>query len=228
MAKSNIKIKAIALRKDGHSITEIAKQFSVSKSTVSLWCKNISLTEKQIRKIAEMSQHHATFALLKAAEAQRKKRVADIARSSAEGRALVGSLSKRDIFMVGLGLYWGEGYKKGSQELGFTNSDPAMVIFYIRWLTFIYNIAPSQLILRVSINSFHSKRVAEVVSFWSKLTGIPHGQFTKTSLIKTTLHKKYLPQESVHYGTLRIKVRNGTSLRRQILGSIEALHLNKD
>jgi hypothetical protein len=48
------------------------------------------------------------------------------------------SLSSRDIHMLGLGLYWGEGYKRGSRELGFTNSDPLIARFFIRWLELMY------------------------------------------------------------------------------------------
>ena len=138
------------------------------------------------------------------------------------GKRDVGKLSKRDIHMVGLGLYWGEGYKKGSQELGFTNSDPALILFYVEWLNRIYNIEPDSLILRVSINMQHKERIKEVVEYWSSLTQIPLSQFTKSSLIKTTSKKVYA-NTAPHYGTLRIKVRKGTALRRRILGSIRAL-----
>lgn len=140
------------------------------------------------------------------------------------GMTVVGKLSKRDTFIAGLALYWGEGYKGLSQELGFTNSDPAMILFFIKWLSRVYKVSPDKLILRVSINTSHTKRVSEVESYWSRLTGIPLAQFTKTSLIKTA-HKKVYGNESVHYGTLRVKVRSGTDLRRQILGSIKKIKM---
>jgi hypothetical protein len=160
---------------------------------------------------------------LKASEKQRVQRQKNIEASTRKGRSEVGQLSKRDIYMIGLGLYWGEGYKKGSQELGFTNSDPAMVIFYIKWLSVTYNIERKNLILRVSINDQHAGRIAIVEKYWSKATKIPCSQFTKTSLIKNQ-SKKIYPNLETHFGTLRIKVRRGTELRRRILGSISALN----
>ena len=109
---------------------------------------------------------------------------------------------------------------EGMKEVGFTNSDPAMILFFIRWLSKCYGITQDRLILRVSINILHINRVKEVERYWSRLTGVPLSQFTKISLIKSISKKRYA-NESVHYGTLRVKVRRGTDLRRKILGSVE-------
>ena len=224
MTRLNEHEHALILRKQGESISSIAKSLMVSKGTVSYWCKDIVLTDKQIQLISERSKHHATLGLLRASEIQRSKRQHDIELATHEGQKDVAQLSRRDIFMVGLGLYWGEGYKKGNQELGFTNSDPAIIVFYIEWLTRIYGIKKKDLILRVSINIQHTKRVADVERYWSIITKIPNTQFTKISLIKSRTQKT-CPNPEIHYGTLRVKVRRGTELRRKILGSISALNL---
>lgn len=222
MTKPNEKLQAITLRKQGESITTIARKLHISKSTASTWCKDINLTQKQLEHIAKLSGHRATLGLLHASEQQRKKRQEDIVTQNSFGSKDVGILTDRDLFMVGLGLYWGEGYKKGSQELGFTNSDPLIILFYIEWLKKIYRIDTKSLILRISINAQHASRVDTVLAFWSALTKISESQFTKTSLIKTSSKKRYSNYEN-HYGTLRIKVRRGTQLRRRILGSIASL-----
>lgn len=222
MTKPLIHEKALTLRKNGYSIGTIAKKLSVSKSTVSGWCRDIALSEKQILLIAERSKHHATANLLLASEKQRKERQRNTEKMEKMGKREIGKLSLRDIQLIGLGLYWGEGYKKGSQELGFTNSDPAMINFYIEWLEKIYEISKKDLILRVSINNQHSDRTIEVVNYWSTVTNVPCSQFTKTSLLH--IHsKKIYKNITTHFGTLRVKVRKGTNLRRRILGSIEAI-----
>jgi len=222
MTKPLIHEKALTLRKNGYSIGTIAKKLSVSKSTVSGWCRDIALSEKQILLIAERSKHHATANLLLASEKQRKERQRNTEKMEKMGKREIGKLSLRDIQLIGLGLYWGEGYKKGSQELGFTNSDPAMINFYIEWLEKIYEISTKDLILRVSINNQHSDRTIEVVNYWSTVTNVPCSQFTKTSLLH--IHsKKFYKNITTHFGTLRVKVRKGTNLRRRILGSIEAI-----
>lgn len=223
MAKQKEKEQAILLRKSGKSIKEISNALSVSKSTASLWCRNISLSPTQIKRIAERSKHQAVEALLLSAEKQRIEREIRTRKMKSFGIQDVGKLQKRDLFMVGLGLYWGEGYKQGSQELGFTNSNPEIIKLYVKWLKEIYSIEKSMLILRVSINDSHKYRIKNVQKYWSELLNVPLTQFTKPSLIKVTSKKIYSNKEN-HYGTLRVKVRRGTDLRRRILGSISALN----
>lgn len=222
MVKIREKETAILLRKRGKSIGEIAGKLRVSKSTVSNWCKDVALTEHQIKQVAKRSKHHATEALLKVSEKQRQERLSRVNSATSTGTNDIGTLSKRDYFMVGLGLYWGEGYKQGSQELGFTNSDPLMIRFYIKWLNWAYGINKNDLIFRVSINNLHSKRIKEVEKYWFNFLNVPLTQFTKPSLIKTKSRKVY-NNSSTHYGTIRVKVRRGTMLRHRILGSLSAL-----
>lgn len=226
MAKIKEREEAIELRVAGKSIGEIAKKLHVSKSTASFWCRDIILTDRQIQTIARKSRHHATEALLRSSELRRAKREEDTEIQTNLGKKDVGPLSKRERMLVGLGLYWGEGYKRGSQELGFTNSDPDMILFYIRWLQQVYEVGKDRLILRVSINEQHRYRISEVEKYWSTLTEVPLSQFTKSSLIKTASTKLYTKKDA-HFGTLRVKVKRGTSLRRRILGSIEALRITK-
>lgn len=222
MAKQKEKEAALLLRLKGRGIGEISKTLNVSKGTVSLWCRDISLTPRQINVLAKRSKHHATEALLLSAEKQRHQREANSRKSAQLGRNEVGSLTERDVFMVGLGLYWGEGYKQGSQELGFTNSNPLIIKFYLAWLEKIYKITTKDLILRVSINSSHKYRIKKVQEYWSDITDVPLSQFTKPSLIKTISQKQYSNHDQ-HFGTLRVKARKGTSTRRRILGSISSL-----
>lgn len=222
MAKQREKEVALSLRRQGKSVGEIATRLKVSKSTVSLWCRNISLSPAQIRTLAKKSRHHAVEALLLSAEKQRLQREINTRELTNLGVKDVGKISKRDLFMVGLGLYWGEGYKQGSQELGFTNSNPLIIKFYTKWLGEIYNIPKTSLILRVSINDSHKHRIDEVQRYWSMLLGIPLSQFTKPSLIKT-IPKKIYSNTHQHFGTLRVKARRGTNMRRRILGSISSL-----
>jgi hypothetical protein len=94
-----------------------------------------------------------------------------------------------------------------------------MITFYIHWLRASFAIQQADLILRVSINSAHAYRITTVEQYWSTLTGIPRAQFTKPSLIVAARKKRYATDTN-HFGTLRIKVRRGTRLRREILGGI--------
>lgn len=222
MAKTLEKEEALSLRKKGESISEIAKMLGVSKSTVSYWCRNVLLTKQQIEKLHRKSLHAGIEKFIELGEQKRKARMENVINQKREGGSLVSELSPRDIFMIGLGLYWGEGYKNSNDEFGFTNSDPRMISFYIKWLRESFKISVNDLILRVSINESHKQREKEIISFWQKITKTQIKQFTKTSYIKTPSKKKFSDSKEYH-GTLRVKVRRGSKYKFRILGAIESL-----
>lgn len=224
MVKLFAREKALEMRARGTSIGQISRELGVSKSTVSLWCKNIALSQSQIEAIHTGMRKAGTRALLLVAEKKRAERMRAIEHFKRIGAKDVGRLSKRDLFILGLGLYWGEGYKNGSEETGFTNSDPGMIRIFVSWLCRIYGIQKTDLIFRISINQIHSKRIDTVMRYWTQLLGVSKTQFTKTSLIKSPVKKLYKNNDN-YYGVLRVKVRNGVNLRRRILGSLEKLKL---
>lgn len=222
MAKIKEKEQAIMLRKQGASIGEISKTLKVSKSTASVWCRDIALTDEAIGKIAAKGREKSVVGLMRYSERIRQNRISATKRSMYEGAKKLGQLSDRDVYCIGIGLYWGEGYKQGNQEFGFTNSDPQMISFYLRWLDMVFGVQKTDLILRISINQLHENRILEVERFWSEHTGVPQSQFTKPSFVNTTSKKVY-KDESKHMGTLRIKVRKGTTMRREVLGAIKSI-----
>ena len=219
MAKTLERDKAQSMRRNGISITKIANAIDVSKSTVSYWCRDIVLNKQQLARLLSISKHAGQASLIRIAETRRTERIKATKNASQKGAKDVGNLTQRDIFMIGLALYWGEGYKSGNEECGFTNSDPNIIRVYIHWLMSIYKIKRDDLILRVSINKIHQHRKQSVLAFWSRTTNIPLSQFTATSFIQSRVEKHYT-NTKLHYGTLRIKVRRGSMLRRRILGSL--------
>jgi DNA-binding MarR family transcriptional regulator len=224
MAKVKEREKAILLREQGVSIADIAVQLKVSKSTVSHWCRDIVLSNEALQTVVERSKSKSTLAILRYTEGLRHKRQQAVIHDERKGAKFLGSLSERDIYCIGLGLYWGEGYKHGSQEFGFTNSDSTMIKFYLKWLKTTFDIEKEDLILRVSVNSLHQSRISEIHNFWVQVTGVPFYQFTKPSFLKSKSKKIYSDPEQ-HFGTLRVKVRRGTSMRREVMGAIKTIGL---
>ncbi|MBP9749197.1 MAG: hypothetical protein KBD21_00435 [Candidatus Pacebacteria bacterium] len=222
MAKQEVREIAQRLRREGHSIGEIVTILQQPKSTVSYWCKNIVLTEQQIRLIQEKHTVRSVATLLRVAEKQRAERLSREQKAAESGRKDVGQLTGRDLYMLGLGLYWGEGYKYAHCELGFTNSNPIMIRTYMAWLERVYGIERGRMTCRISVNEVHRERIHEVERFWQEVTGLAVQQFTKTSFIKAVTKKKYTNGE-MHHGTLRIKVQRGTSLRNRIMGTLDCV-----
>ncbi|MBU1256559.1 hypothetical protein KKA49_02640, partial [Patescibacteria group bacterium] len=66
-----------------------------------------------------------------------------------DGKRDVGKLTKRDLFMAGVALYWAEGFKhKDESGLGLGTSDPNMAKFYISWLERCLEVSKKDLLFR--------------------------------------------------------------------------------
>ncbi len=222
MAKFREKIKAQELRQQGKSIKEIAKFLGVSKGSISIWCRDIVLTVEQIESLQKrMSTKGSYDARLKGARTQHERRLQQIKRLQEEGFKIIESLSKRDLLLIGAGLYWGEGMKKEGRAR-VANSDPTIIKFMVNWFQILWGIQKEQFTLQILINKIHKKRVKEVERYWSNLLGISPTQFTKTTFIKAK-NKKIYKNFQDHYGTLLVSVRKGGDLRHKINGLISAL-----
>jgi len=222
MAYSLKKEQALILRKEGKSITFIAKYLNVSKSTVSLWCKDMVLTTQQIEALLLTQKTAGLKALFNVNEKKRKERLVTDKIIAQKGADDIGKMTDRDLFLLGLGLYWGEGYKYKHGGLGFTNSDPRMITVFLKWLESVYGISKENISLRISINAIHKERLEEIQLFWSKHTKIPLSQFTKVSFIKSFSKKVYKDNEN-YFGVLRVRVRQGSEYRKRLLGSLNAI-----
>ena len=221
MAKTLLHDGARKLRLKGKSLNEITKLLKIPKSTVRFWCRDISLTKPQLRRLSEKQR---TGGIL-AAEKLRNRRIKLTKHLLDEGIQETGVLSKRELFLVGVALYWAEGYQKGDGEFGFTNANPKMVRLIMKWLQQACGITREKIHLRICINSIHGHRLKEIRKFWSKITGIPVYQFDKPTLIRLSNAKLY-QNSSEYFGTLRIKVYQSTNLKRKIMGWIEGLAKN--
>ena len=199
---------------------DISKKLHVSKSTLSFWCRDMILTESAIGKIQTSGKKKSIQGLLRYSEFIRKERMTRHALQKQEGAEMVSALSDRDILMIGLGLYWGEGYKYENGELGFTNSNPFMIRFYFKWLK-LWNVGKDSLIFRITLNEFFREKEKNIKSFWINFLSIKEEQFSKTTFIKTNLKKASVENMEKYKGILRVKVRKGTALRNKILGAIE-------
>jgi hypothetical protein len=208
------------MRRNGTSLGDISKKLHVTKSTLSFWCRDIVLTEFAILKIKTKGKMKSVRGLLRYSESKRKERMIRNILQKQEGATALGALSNRDILMIGLGLYWGEGYKYENGEFGFTNSNPQMIRFYFKWLE-LWSVKKDSLIFRLTINKFFKKEERNIKSFWINFLNIKEKQFSKTTFIQTDLKKASTKNVEKYKGILRVKVRKGTAIRNKILGAIE-------
>lgn len=216
--KTASRLQAESLRHQGMSIKEIAQKVGVSQSTASRWCADIALSSSQREALDEKRREAGAKALAPWIRRNKELKQSDIKIQSQLGRQDIGRMTKRDSLMLGLGLYWGEGYKRGSQEWGFTNSDSKIIRAALAWLRECYDIPTKRIIARLTINERYKNQTERLTKMWARETGIPFSQFGRPTFISGYNGSKLI--ESTYRGTLRIKVRRGTSLRRRVLASI--------
>jgi len=221
MAKSLQKIKAREMRAEGESVNVIAKKVGVTKSTASLWVRDIILSVKQLEELKKRSIKGGELGRMKGSLMQKNRRLDLIKQREDEGIYRLKDLSDKEFFAAGIALYWGEGSKK-NREFYICNSDPELINFMIIWLKRFCGIGVECLKAVVGINEIHRSRESIVKKYWSDITGIPLNQFRKTSFKKTKLNKTYA-NFNEHYGTLGVTVLKGSDIYYKMLGLIKGL-----
>jgi transcriptional regulator with XRE-family HTH domain len=216
------KFLAQKLRKQGLSYKEILQQVSVSKDTISRWCKDIKLTNKQKLRLMNNKKFGQRKGSLVAAENKREERIAKTKKLIEKGKIDVGKLSHRDRFIAGIALYAAEG-DKTDRRVGFANSDPNLIKFMMAWFTeFAHTPLPRMhggLYLHENLDETMAKK------FWSRLTKIPINQFHKVYIVKNK--KGNIFKKNIHkYGVFSIRM-SDSPIHRQIMGWIYALFNDK-
>lgn len=220
MSKSQEKFEARRLRIQGTSIKKIARQLSVSVSSVSVWCKDIIFSEEEKEKIFKNGYNMGSRARYDAIERRKRAKKNEIETLHSVAQKEVGKLTQRELFLAGVALYWGEGFKKDSL-VGLANTNPHIIKFYIRWLQSCFCIDKKNLIVRVTINHERINETRKILAYWSSQLNISQSQFSKCYYQKTKLKKIY-KDPSGYKGVIRIKVRKSITLLRKIEGYISA------
>lgn len=197
MHRESYRKKAQSLRRAGYSYAYIAKKIGVSKSTLYYWISDIPYKANTytIRSIGK--------ALARSGEKKSEQKQHSILEAQKVAHAELGSLSLRDKFMFGIGLYVGEG-SKTNDIVRVVNSDPRVIRFAIQWFTETCHVPQDNLVMRLHI--YPSISETEAIEYWCTQTKIEKNKFQKTS-IDTRIGKSNLQKNVCPYGTAHVSVR---------------------
>jgi len=215
-AKDSLRERARELRTQGLDYEKIAGALGVSKSSVSLWVRDLPipsrLSYEECRRRAAEGAHRYWAA-------ERPVRAAARAATCAAAAAQIGPLTDRELLIAGAIAYWCEGGKSKSytrsDRVIFINSDPALIRFFLRFLD-VAGAPRTSLRFRVYI---HEKAdVEEAQRFWQDVTGATADQFATPTLKR---HNPVTVRKNVgdtYHGCLRIDVSRSADLYRRIEG----------
>ncbi|WKX09828.2 hypothetical protein [Streptomyces sp. NL15-2K] len=213
-AKDDLRDRARELRLQGWTYDQIQVELGCSKSSISLWVRDLPKPErrKRTREEASAIAKRGWEATLRLREEERQRTQQSAARE-------IGQLTDRELFLVGIGLYWAEGSKskpyRRQERVTFVNSDPGMITLFLAWLNLL-GVEPER--LRFAVQIHETADVASAEQFWADHVGVE-----RSALLKTTL-KKHKPSTNrkntneTYYGCLRVDARGGADLYRRIEG----------
>jgi hypothetical protein len=149
--KSYLKEKAINLRRNGLSYSQILEQVPVARSTLSLWLRSVNLSKRSKQKLTA----RRLAALRRGGEARRRQRILSTQKILNESIKEVGLISQRELWLIGTMLYWAEGTKEKDRHgsgVQFTNSDPQMIRLFLKWLSEICKIPKERIYFDIFIH----------------------------------------------------------------------------
>ncbi len=213
------KSKAISLREQGLSYNDILRKLSVSKGSLSYWLRDIKLNTPRQRDIEDkILENRAKFLEYNRIRSYKTKVKKEDLYNRSKGE--ISSITRQELKLIGIGLYWAEGYKANSwRTVSFANSDPGMISLMMKWFREICNVEEGKFRLKLQI---HNKAgITRIERFWSEITGVSLNQFTKPT-IKISKNSKLKRGNTLPWGTIQVRI-SDIQLLTKIRGWIKGL-----
>ena len=211
MARLKEKEQAISLRKQGQSYSQIKSALGVGKGTLSVWLRDFPLSEKRIRELRDWN--HARIE--RYGETRRRTREERLEKIYASEKKQILPFSKRELYLCGLFLYWGEGGKTQLWTLSLSNTDPSVIKAFLFWLERCLDVKRKEVGVRLHL--YKDMDIETEIKFWIKTLGISRSQFKKP-YIKKTNRAGLTHRNGFGHGTCNIVINRGNLARRVFMG----------
>lgn len=211
-AKDELRAKARELRLQGMTYDEIQVELGCSKSSISLWVRDLPRPGRLVRP--------AGTDMTRAQQGRREaheRRKAEYENTHVAAREAIGDITERELFLIGIALYWAEGAKaKPHHQVKFVNSDPDMIRTFLAWLRMM-GVTDDR--LRFTLQIHESADAAAAEAYWADVVGLGAAHFGKTTLKR---HNPLTNRKNVgdgYHGCLAVRVPKGADLHRRIEGA---------
>lgn len=216
--KSKEKLRAVKLRKQGKTYSEILKEVPVAKSTLSAWFRDVKLSQFQNQRITAKKR----AAQRRGGEARHRRRVEGTKKIYKESKRQIGKLSEREKWLIGVTLYWTEGAKEKPWRVGsmfqFINSDPHMITFLLHWLNHTLKIPKSEISFRIHVHENHEYRIDEIIKYWTSIIRFSKPVFQKPVFKRHTFKSNRRNVNANYQGLLEVRAYKSSRLVRRIEG----------
>ena len=207
--------KARQLRMRGATYTEIAAALDVSHGSLSLWLRDLPVPPR----VARLRREHLARLRGRGGAAVRRSAGLRMRARQREARRTLDLLTDRELFMVGLALYWSEGSKdkpwRRSGRVRFTNSDPDVLAVFLAWLRMI-GVDPIDWVFWLNIHESADPREHE--RWWQARLGVSATRFRRPVLKHHNPRTVRRNIDDGYHGCLVVEVRRGAALYDAIAG----------
>lgn len=216
---TTIRKEVFKLRREGYSYNYISQQTGISKGTLNEWLHDIPFIPNQY------TLETIKNARLASGIYKYKNKMRSLETANLQAKKDIRNLSERDIMMLGIGLYIGEGGKTDGLTR-IINSDPKVIKFALKWLKTSFKINIKNIKIRLFI--YPDSIEKDCIKYWSKSTGVPIDQFFKSTVDNRT-NKKSSNKGKLPFGTAHLSVKSlgnkkfGVYLHRLIIAWINTV-----
>lgn len=180
MARRIDKNKAIKMRESGMSYSQIKAELGVSKSTLSLWLRDLPLSDTRLRELRDFNQ----VRIEKTRATKQRKRESRLKNVFDKVSKDIGKITKRDLLIAGFFLYWAEGGKTKNYTVTLSNTDPRMIRAFLEWIKLLGG-AIDKTYIRLHL--YQEMNELDEIQYWSKQINLPKKHFRKSYIKKSKL-----------------------------------------
>ena len=201
-------------REDGLALRVIAARVGVAVSSVSLWTRDIELTESQHERLRQANPIYNRQLRGQAGRSASARAIRLAAQDHGRRMARVGIPEH----LLGCMLYWAEGSKDRNRVV-FTNSDPAMLRTFLGFLRGPCEVGNERIALTVNCHLNNGLSLAEIEAWWLAELGLPATALRAATVNRPSSASRW-GRNVLVYGTARLCV-HSTFLVQSIYGAIQ-------
>ena len=174
----------------------------IPKSTLTEWCKEISLPSDYLEKINKLNSKNLGKARSIAVAINRIKREELLTTIQQTNLPIAQHIISKEVAKIALAmLCLGEASKSGgSSNFYLGSSNPKIIILFIELLKYCFDFKPEK--IRATVQCRSDQDIQKLEKYWQTVTKIPSTQFYKTRIDPRTIGK---PTRKAEYkGVLKV------------------------
>jgi hypothetical protein len=208
------------LRAGGFTLGEIVAKTGAAAGSVSVYIRGVRVPPQ----LAGRRQAHLEGLRGKGGKAMHDAAMLRRSRRIERARGSIGEVTNRDLFVVGVALYWAEGSKdkpwRRSGRVSLINSDPTVLHVFLAWLDLV-GVPETARRYRLSIHESADAAMHE--RWWAETLQVPVELFYRATLKRHNPTPSRHNRDAAYHGCLVVSVARSIDLYDAIDGWWQAL-----